>query len=51
MLTECTKLGWIIHLIMYNSGALVSGVKMGLPGAAIIVEAMNSLLSTFDGGC
>jgi hypothetical protein len=28
----------------------VSGVKMGLSGAAIIVEAMNSLLSTFHGG-
>jgi hypothetical protein len=27
----------------------VSGVKMGLSGAAIIVEAMNSLLSTFHG--
>jgi hypothetical protein len=32
---------------MFYSGSIVSGVKMGLSGAAIIVEAMNSLLSTF----
>jgi len=43
--TECTQVGRIIHL-----EGLVSGVKMGLSGAAIIVEAMNSLLSTFHGG-
>jgi hypothetical protein len=28
----------------------VSSVKMGLSGAATIVETMNSLLSTFHGG-
>jgi hypothetical protein len=48
--TECTQVGRIIHLIMLYSGGLVLGVKMGLSGAAIIVEAMNSLLSTFHGG-